>query len=144
MNILFVKPVVGCDLPLPTKETSGSAAFDIRSNENAFVIPAGERKLIKTGFIWEIPSGYKGRIEPRSGHAYKKGIDILAGTIDSDYRGEVGVIILNTGKETFFVEKGDRIAQMSIYIDPPFKIKLADEISETDRGDGGYGSTGAK
>jgi len=103
----------------------------------------GERKLVKTGISTVIPNNFYGRVAPRSGLAYKHGIDVMAGVIDSDYRGEIGVILINHGDEPFIIKHGDRIAQMIITpyltLDPvPYQ-----ELPDTDRGEGGFGSTGS-
>jgi len=102
----------------------------------------GERKLVKTGVQVAIPVGSYGRIAPRSGLAYKHGIDVLAGVIDSDYRGEIGVILINFGDEPFIIKHGDRIAQMIITPHLTLVPVAYEELPETGRGGGGFGSTG--
>jgi dUTP pyrophosphatase len=127
---------------VPVRANDCAAGYDLYSSCNALIYPQ-ERMLIKTGISIEIPEGYYGRIAPRSGWALKNGIDTLAGVIDSDYRGEVGVILYNTDKETpFHIKIGDRIAQIIFEKYYNFDIEVSDEISETTRGDGGFGSTG--
>jgi dUTP pyrophosphatase len=132
------------DVPFPKYQTPGSAAVDLHAavKEN-IVLKPGERKLIPTGLATELPSGYVGEITPRSGLALKHGISIVnaPGILDSDYRGEIGVILINLGDSDFVVKRNDRIAQMSIK-----KVECAEfvesELSETSRGPGGFGSTG--
>lgn len=131
------------DLPLPSYETGGSAGMDVRASE-ATVIAPGKRGLVGTGFAFAIPEGYEVQVRPRSGLALKKGISVLntPGTIDSDYRGEIKVILANLGDEDFVVERGDRIAQ--IVVAPVQRGNLIEvtELNETVRGAGGFGSTG--
>ena len=130
---------------VPVYKTKGSVGFDIESNEDVIIKP-GERKLIHTGLYIEIPSGYELQVRPRSGLSLKDGFVTILGTIDNDYRGEIGVIgvnINNTGH--FQIDKGDRIAQgvlAPIEIAKFEKVDSIDELSKTDRGTGGFGSTG--
>lgn len=134
---------VAADLPLPGYETAGSAGMDIRAAEAATIAP-GKRGLIGTGFAFAIPEGYEVQVRPRSGLALKKGISVLntPGTIDSDYRGEIKVILANLGEEDFIVTPGDRIAQ--IVVAPVQRGNLVEvaDLDETARGSGGFGSTG--
>ncbi|WAM30552.1 dUTP diphosphatase [Caldicellulosiruptor naganoensis] len=133
------------DLPLPQYVSSGSAGMDLFACvEEEMVINPGEIKLIRTGIYIELPDGYEAQIRPRSGLALKYGITVLnsPGTIDSDYRGEIGVILINLGREPFVLKRGDRIAQMVICKYEKVEIEEAQELSETERGDGGFGSTG--
>ncbi|MEL6874406.1 MAG: dUTP diphosphatase [Pseudomonadota bacterium] len=131
------------DLPLPSYETSGSAGMDVRAAETATIAP-GKRGLVGTGFAFAIPEGYEVQVRPRSGLALKKGVSVLntPGTIDSDYRGEIKVILANLGEEQFVVERGDRIAQ--IVVAPVQRGNLVEvaTLDETTRGSGGFGSTG--
>lgn len=129
----------------PSYSTFGAAGADIRACITApVVIKPGERALIPTGLLFEIPEGYEIQVRPRSGLALKHGITCLnsPGTIDSDYRGEIGVILINTGKEDFTVENNDRIAQ--IVLSPVIRADFVTTgiLSETERGSGGFGSTG--
>lgn len=131
-------------LPPPFSATDGSAGFDLQAAEIAVLKP-GETKLIATGFAWEIPRGYVGMVCPRSGLALKKGITVLnaPGIIDSDYRGEVKVILINLGTEDVVLGVEDRIAQLIIA--PAIHgitMQEVDELSTTQRGEGGFGSTG--
>ena len=130
---------------LPAYETSASAGLDLRAfiPETITLLPL-ERKLIKTGLFLEIPEGYEAQVRPRSGLALKNGITVLnsPGTIDADYRGEVGVILVNISQDNFEINSGDRIAQMVFAKVKQAKWIVAEELSETERGEGGFGSTG--
>ncbi len=135
------------DIPLPEYATSGAAAMDLRAAvESDVIIQPGERKLIPTGLRMAIPHGYEAQVRPRSGLAIKHGITMVntPGTIDSDYRGEVQVIMINLGCEPFIVRRGDRIAQLVIAPVMQASLVEVDELPETERGDGGFGSTGHK
>ncbi len=132
-------------LPLPSYESEEAAGMDLRAAlENPVKLQPGEWKLIPTGLQMALPKGYEAQIRPRSGLAYKHAITMLnsPGTIDSDYRGEVKVLAINHGSEVFTVSHGDRIAQM--VISPVFQpvIRPASTLPDSDRGDGGFGSTG--
>jgi len=130
------------DLPLPKQATGGAAGFDLQSNEYVILYP-GQRLAIPTGFAWAIPLGQVGMIRPRSGLAVRSGIDVLAGVIDADYRGEVAVVLINHGDRPLDIEAGDRIAQMVVQ---PCMVGVTvecDELPSTERGNGGFGSTGA-
>lgn len=116
--------------------------FSVDGNERYISIKAGKRALIKTGVRMALPFGQYGRIAPRSGLAYKNGIDVLAGVIDADYRGDVGVILLNTGDSDFVIRDGDRIAQIIIEKIDMSELSVVKDLSVTDRGEGGFGSTG--
>ena len=133
----------GCGKLIPTKNNPDDAGFDLKSNES-FILAPGERKLAKCGFAIEIPLFFEGQVRPRSGLALKNGITVVnaPGTIDSGYRGEVGVILLNTGSEPFTVNKYDRIAQLVINEIPPVELIVSDELSDSARGEKGYGSSG--
>lgn len=131
------------DIELPSYQTAGAAGMDVRAAEERTLQP-GETALIPTGFSMEIPEGYEAQIRPRSGLAAKHGITLLnsPGTIDHDFRGEVQIILTNLGHEPFFVHRGDRIAQMVIAKFERVEIEIVTELSETDRGVGGFGHTG--
>jgi dUTP pyrophosphatase len=131
------------DLPLPCYETAGSAGMDARAAEELVIAP-GKRGLIGTGFAFAIPAGYEIQVRPRSGLALKKGISIpnTPGTIDSDYRGELKVILINHGEDDFIIERGDRIAQIVVAPVQRGILKEVAELDETQRGSGGFGSTG--
>lgn len=127
---------------IPTQGTSFAAGYDLYAAEDAVVV-CGTRKLIKTNISMEITPGYYGRIAPRSGLAYKNGIDVLAGVIDSDYRGDIGVILYNTDKNIdFTVKKGDRIAQIIFEACYTVTLNNVDNLDNTLRQAGGFGSTG--
>lgn len=132
-------------IPLPSYATSGSAGVDLRASEAA-VITSGEFAAVGTGLSVEIPPGYEGQVRPRSGLAAKHGVTVLnaPGTIDSDYRGEIRVILINHGKDAFTVSPGDRIAQMVFA--PVARALLAEteDLSDSERSAGGFGSTGVK
>lgn len=132
---------------LPTYETSASAGMDVRANlDEAIELKPLERALVKTGLFMELPVGYECQVRPRSGLALKKGITVLnsPGTVDADYRGEVGVILINLSNETFVVEDGERIAQLVFAEVAQAEWTQVEELTETDRGAGGFGSTGVK
>ncbi|MBN4072410.1 dUTP diphosphatase [Crocinitomix catalasitica] len=133
--------------PLPEYETALSAGLDLRANINsAITLKPLERALIKTGLFIALPKGYEAQVRPRSGLAYKKGISVLnsPGTIDADYRGEIGVILVNLSNEEFRIEDGERIAQMVVAKHERAEFVETDELTETERGAGGFGSTGVK
>ena len=137
----------GEGLELPAYETAGAAGMDLRAavpGDRPLMLTPGKRALVPTGFIFEVPVGYEAQIRPRSGLAFKHGITCLntPGTIDHDYRGEVKVILANLGDQPFDIARGDRIAQL---VPAPVQRAALDEVSElddTDRGSGGFGSTG--
>lgn len=133
--------------PNPAYATAFSAGMDLRANlEKPVVLKPLERKLIPTGLFIELPRGFEAQIRPRSGLALKKGITVLntPGTIDADYRGEVGIILINLSNEEFVVENGERICQMIIARHETAQWDLVRELEETDRGAGGFGHTGKK
>lgn len=132
---------------LPHYETMASAGMDIRANlTDPITLGSLERAIIPTGIFMELPIGVEAQVRPRSGLAAKKGITVLnaPGTIDADYRGEVGVILVNLSKEPFTIENGERIAQMVIARHEQGQWEEVNELSSTDRGEGGFGSTGVK
>jgi len=130
---------------LPSYETKGAAGLDLRSTE-AIILEAGARALVGTGLFLEIPAGFEAQIRPRSGLAIKYGISMVnsPGTIDSDYRGEIKVILINHGQESFNIAVGDRIAQMVFAPVIQANWEPVDEVGESERGGGGFGSTGRK
>ncbi|MBN9029872.1 MAG: deoxyuridine 5'-triphosphate nucleotidohydrolase [Rhizobiales bacterium 63-7] len=137
----------GAGIALPAYESAGAAGMDLRAavpQDAPLSLAPGERTLVPTGFIFEIPAGFEGQVRPRSGLAFKNGITCLntPGTIDSDYRGEVKVLLVNLGTETFVIERGMRIAQMLVSPVVQARIIEATSASETGRGAGGFGSTG--
>ena len=135
------------EISLPKYETTGSSGMDLAANIAGNIsIDPGKTAIIPTGLALSIPKGFEVQIRPRSGLAAKKKISVLntPGTIDSDYRGEIKVILINQGQETFKVEKGLRIAQMVVCPVVQAQIKEVEDLSETKRGKGGFGSTGSK
>ncbi|TPN87917.1 dUTP diphosphatase [Aquimarina algicola] len=132
---------------LPHYETIASAGMDLRANiSEPITLQPLERTIVKTGLFIELPIGYEAQVRPRSGLAAKKGITVLnaPGTIDADYRGEVGVILVNLSNDDFVIENGERIAQMVIAKHERAEWVAVKELSETARGEGGFGSTGVK
>ncbi|MDN5293644.1 MAG: dUTP pyrophosphatase [Eubacteriales bacterium] len=133
------------DLPLPAYMTAGAAGMDLYAAvEEEVVLHPGERRLIPTGLYISLPPGYEAQIRPRSGLALRHGISMVntPGTIDSDYRGEIGVILINHGREPFTVRRGDRIAQMVVSRVERVEWEEVDVLDESERGSGGFGHTG--
>jgi dUTP pyrophosphatase len=148
VRIWRVRGTRDADLPLPAVATAGSAGLDLRAAlEGERVLAPGERAVVPTGFALAIPPGYEGQVRPRSGLALRHGITLpnAPGTIDSDYRGEVSVILQNGGSEPFVLRRGERIAQLVI---APVvsailqEVDSADDLGSTERGEGGFGHTG--
>lgn len=132
---------------LPAYETVASAGMDLRANlSEGLLLKSGERLLVPTGLFIALPEGYEAQIRPRSGLAFKHGITVLnsPGTIDADYRGEVKVLLINHGAEDFEIKDGERIAQMVIATHARIEWNSVTELEETERGAGGFGSTGKK
>lgn len=132
---------------LPNYETIASAGMDLRANiSEPITLKSLERTIVKTGLFIELPIGYEAQVRPRSGLAAKKGITVLnsPGTVDADYRGEIGVILVNLSNEDFVIENGERIAQLIIAKHERAEWIEVNELSETSRGEGGFGSTGVK
>ena len=132
---------------LPNYETIASAGMDLRANlSEPVTLKSLERTIVKTGLFIELPIGYEAQVRPRSGLAAKKGVTVLnsPGTVDADYRGEIGVILVNLSHENFVIENGERIAQLIIAKHERAEWISVQELSETSRGEGGFGSTGVK
>lgn len=132
---------------VPSYETNASAGMDLRANLNTSVsLKPLERNIIKTGLFIELPIGFEAQVRPRSGLAAKKGITVLnaPGTIDADYRGEIGVILINLSKDEFIIEDGERIAQLVVAKHEWANWEEVEVLEETARGEGGFGSTGVK
>lgn len=132
---------------LPHYETEASAGMDLRANiELPITLKPLDRAIVKTGLFIELPISYEAQVRPRSGLAAKKGVTVLnaPGTIDADYRGEIGVILVNLSNEDFTIENGERIAQLIIAKHERAEWVQVEELSETSRGEGGFGSTGTK
>lgn len=135
------------DIPIPRYMTPSSSGMDLHAAlDEEVILKPGERRYIPTGIAISIPQGYEAQIRPRSGLALQNGVTILnsPGTIDSDYRGEIGVVLINLGERPFHVRRGDRIAQMVIQKVVRADIEAVDSLDETDRGNGGFGHTGLK
>ncbi len=133
--------------PLPAYATPQSAGMDLRANiEEAFTLKPLQRRLVPTGLFMALPEGYEAQVRPRSGLALKHGITVLntPGTIDADYRGEIGVVLVNLSDTDFVVNPGERIAQMVIAKHEQADFEIVTELDETERGAGGYGHTGVK
>ena len=145
--MIKIKVVNKGNQPLPTYATAQSTGMDLRANiDGPILLKSLDRKLIPTGLHIALPEGYEAQIRPRSGLALKKGITCLntPGTIDADYRGDVGVILVNLSHEDFVVQPGERIAQMVINKVEQGELIEVEVLDETERGEGGYGSTGTK
>ena len=134
----------GQPLDLPRYETAGAAGMDLRADE-PFALAPGERRLVPTGLALEIPPGFEGQVRPRSGLAVRHGLALVnaPGTIDADYRGEVQVVLVNLGQAPVAFARGDRIAQLVIAPVTRAALEVVDDLSATDRGAGGFGSTGS-
>ncbi|MBP3839026.1 MAG: dUTP diphosphatase [Prevotella sp.] len=131
--------------PLPAYATSQSAGLDLRADiSSSIILRPLERRLVPTGLFIALPQGYEAQVRPRSGLALKHGITVLnsPGTIDADYRGEVGVVLVNLSNEDFLIEPGERIAQMVVARHEQVEFEPVEELDETERGAGGYGHTG--
>lgn len=149
--VIGIKRIEGADhaVDLPSYATAGAAGADLRANfpiaaRQGLDLAPGQRALVPTGLILEIPSGWEVQVRPRSGLALKHGLTLVntPGTIDSDYRGPIGVIMINLGQEPYHIRHGERIAQLIVSPAPQARFAEIDEISETARGAGGFGSTG--
>lgn len=143
VRVLIARSGRAKDFPLPEYATPASAGVDLRASDGC-VIPPGGRALVPTGLRIALPEGYEAQVRPRSGLALRHGVTLpnSPGTIDADYRGEIGVILMNLGQEPFIVEPGDRIAQMVVAPVARVAWSEAEELDATERGEGGFGSTG--
>jgi len=145
--MLEVKIINRGHQPLPSYATEQSAGMDLRANiDEPIVLKPMQRTIVKTGLFMALPPGYEAQVRPRSGLALKHGITVLnsPGTIDADYRGEIGVLLINLGDKDFVINDGERIAQMVIAKHETVTFSLTDSLDETERGAGGYGHTGVK
>jgi dUTP pyrophosphatase len=144
MRVRFQRLESNPDLPLPERATAQAAGYDVRSCEASVTLQPGEIRLVSTGLVMELPAGVECQVRPRSGLALKHGITLpnSPGTIDPDYRGELRVIMQNLGAEAVVLERGERIAQLVFARFETPAIVLVDDVSETGRGSGGFGSTG--
>lgn len=146
-NKMTIKIINKSQHDLPNYETLASAGMDLRANlTEPIELKPLERAIVKTGLFIELPIGYEAQVRPRSGLAAKKGITVLnfPGTVDADYRGEIGVILVNLSNEIFTVENGERIAQLVVAKHERAEWALVEKLSETHRGESGFGSTGVK
>jgi dUTP pyrophosphatase len=145
VNVRIRRLAHNADLPLPTRQTAGSAGFDVMSAEPDLLMQPGERRAVATGLVFEIPDGVEMQVRPRSGLALKHGITLpnAPGTIDSDYRGELKIILANSGSEPVNIRRGDRIAQLVFARYEVPMLSEAVELTGTARGEGGFGSTGS-
>ena len=135
------------DLPLPEKASAHAAGFDLRAAvDESLTIASGERALVPTRISIALPDGFEGQVRPRSGLAWKHGLSILnaPGTIDADYRGEIRVILINHSRESFTIRRGERIAQLVVSPVASCELESVEVLPETDRGSGGFGSSGIK
>jgi len=142
---MTIRIVNQSDHPLPAYESAASAGMDLRAQlDSPIVLEPLERGIVKTGLFIELPVGVEAQVRPRSGLAIKKGVTVLnaPGTIDADYRGEIGVILINLSNEAFTISHGDRIAQLVIAKHETITWKPAEKLSDSDRGTAGFGSTG--
>jgi dUTP pyrophosphatase len=147
MKVRIQRLAAARDLPLPSPASPGSSGFDLRAAlPETAVLGPGERLLVPTGLVLEIPAGWEGQVRPRSGLALRHGIGVVnaPGTIDSDYRGEVAVILINLGTAPFPIQRGDRIAQLVIAPVARIEWEEADSLGESERGSGGFGSSGVR
>jgi dUTP diphosphatase len=145
INVQIKRLEHGKDIPLPSYMSDHAAGMDMYAAvDQETIIPSGEWKLIPTGMAIALPEGFEAQVRPRSGLALKQGVSVLntPGTVDADYRGEVGVILMNHSKKDLVVKRGDRIAQMIINKIERIIFKEVKELSDTDRGTGGFGHTG--
>ena len=147
LKVAIVRLPHGADLPLPSYATEGSAGLDLMAavpEHGPITLAPLQRALTPAGIAIALPTGWEGQVRPRSGLAVRRGLTVLnsPGTIDADYRGEICVLLINHGSETFVVRRGERIAQMVIAPVSRVELVAADSLSTTDRGSGGFGSTG--
>lgn len=144
LTVRFRRLPENLDIPLPGRATSDSAGYDVRSSEVDFLLQPGEMRVVGTGLVLELPLGLECQVRPRSGLALKHGITLpnAPGTIDPDYRGEVKVILLNQGRKPVRIARGERIAQLVFAWFQMPKVVEVTEVSESERGQGGFGSTG--
>lgn len=146
--VLKIRRKAGCeDLPLPRYMSHAAAGMDLcAANDEAIVLAPGQVRLVPTGLYIAVPEGYEGQVRPRSGLALKHGLVIVnsPGTIDSDYRGEVGIIVGNIGRQAYTIERGTRIAQLVIAPVVQADIEIVETLDDTQRGSGGFGHTGSR
>ena len=144
-NVLIRRVPEGADLPLPEQATAHAAGFDLRARvDGAIEIEPGSRTIVPSGIAIALPEGYEAQVRPRSGLALHHGLTLLntPGTVDADYRGEIGVILINLGQETVRIQRGERIAQLVVQRLPEIRLTEVEELPASDRGPGGFGHTG--
>jgi len=143
-NVRVLRLAHNADLPLPARQTSGSAGYDVASAEPDFLLAPGERRAVATGLVFELPAGMEMQVRPRSGLALKHGITLpnAPGTIDSDYRGELKIVMQNLGSAPVPIRRGDRIAQLVFARYETPALAEASSLASSERGPGGFGSTG--
>jgi len=144
-TVLFSRVREGRDLPAPQRATAAAAGFDLRARvDGAVEIAPGERAMVPTGIILALPEGFEAQVRPRSGLAWKRGLTVLnaPGTVDSDYRGEIRVLLVNLGREPVQVSRGDRVAQLIVQRLPEIVLRESEELPGSARGAGGFGHTG--
>jgi len=135
------------DLPLPGRATAQSAGLDLRARvDGELELQPGRRRLVPTGIALALPTGYEAQVRPRSGLALKYGLTLLnsPGTVDADYRGEIGVLLVNLGEEPVRISRGDRIAQLVVQQIPAVRVSAVEALPDSDRGDGGFGHSGER
>ena len=146
-RVMFLRVAEGRDLPAPRRATDQSAGFDLRARVDGGVeLAPGERALVPSGIVVALPPGFEAQVRPRSGLAWKRGLTVLnaPGTVDSDYRGEIQVLLVNLGHATVRVARGDRIAQLIVQRLPEVEFHETERLPETARGTGGFGHTGER
>ena len=144
-NVLIRRVPEGADLPLPEQATAHAAGFDLRARVDGTIeIEPGTRTIVPSGIAIALPEGYEAQVRPRSGLALRHGLTLLntPGTVDADYRGEIGVILINLGQETVRIQRGERIAQLVVQRLPEIRLTEVEELPASDRGPGGFGHTG--
>jgi dUTP pyrophosphatase len=144
-RVLFTRVPAGKDLPAPERATARSAGFDLRARvDGSLELAPGDRALVPAGIVLALPPGFEAQVRPRSGLAWKRGLTVLngPGTVDSDYRGEVRVLLVNLGRESVRIDRGDRIAQLIVQRLPEVEMSETDSLPDTARGSGGFGHTG--
>jgi dUTP pyrophosphatase len=144
-RVLVLRLPQGRDLPLPEKATPHASGYDLRARvDGALVLEPGRRRLVPTGIAVALPEGFEAQVRPRSGLALKQGLTALnsPGTVDADYRGEIGVVLVNLGQDPVTLRRGDRIAQLVIQRVPRTELVEVDVLPDTERGPGGFGHTG--
>jgi dUTP pyrophosphatase len=147
MQVSFSRVPEGRDLPVPARATDEAAGFDLRARvDGTLRLAPGDRALVPAGIVLALPPGFEAQVRARSGMAWKRGLTVLngPGTVDSDYRGEIRVLLVNLGQEPVRIERGERIAQLVVQRLPEVRLKEVDDLRETARGAGGFGHTGAR